>query len=380
MEIGKIKILIIILFILVLGMLLCNQICKKSCKIKYTENWISTDNTSCRNFPVICPTGSYCNTSGMTGSILCPIGSYCPNVGMTGSIQCPTGTYCPTNGMSAPNECPIGSFCSLTTTLPTKCPTGTYCPNINMTSALVCPIGTYCPNMGMTGALQCPTGTLCQTTGLSNPTDCPPGSFCYYSDSSIQCPAGFYCPITCSMPLTSMEKLTVITTLDSSNSLLPNTSNWEPTNAGGYRLSGSVTLNSDPKKFLIDTGMLTSVKIDASLYNMATSFLSDNWQNYDNKLQIEMYINNSPSGLIFDLNLDGGTKVSKAPIGWSLGETYYKFSPEKKINVELILNKPVFVTSSSYINFVNVNSGSVSNSAVFSNFKITTKTKYFITN
>jgi len=347
---------------------------RSKCDDDYIENWSSTDNTSCRNIPVICPTGSYCPTPSMTGPTLCPIGSYCPTSGMTDHKLCPVGSYCPDVGMKEFNECPVGSFCSSTKELPTICPIGSYCPNKNMTVALKCPVGSYCPNSGMANALKCPTGTLCLTEGLSNPSDCPPGSFCYYSYSSpITCPTGFYCPTDCSTPLKSIEKLTVVAELNNQNAMGPNPTMTGMT-GGGFVLAGTYTFNADPKKYLIDTGMLTSVKIDASLYYMASALGADNWQTYGNKVQFEMYINDSPTGLILEFNLDGGTR--KTYLSGFLNFVYYTF-PEKQINVELILQNPVFVTTTSYINFVNKDKNTtLGQSVLFSNFKITTKTKY----
>ena len=88
--------------------------------------------------------------------------------GSSSCKQCPTGFFCNDTGLSAPIPCRAGYFC----------PGGPF----NIT---VCPTGSYCP-AGVSAAVQC---KMCSNNGIASGSGCPEGST---SDSKLcQCPPGY---------------------------------------------------------------------------------------------------------------------------------------------------------------------------------------------
>lgn len=246
---------VVILFILSVIIYMCmSRMSKKSIQKETKENFDGTNESSCRNLPVVCPPGFFCPTDGMVAPIICPIGSSCPTIGLTGPVlakpgtfadkqgmvdatpasrgffcpdagmstqtACPVGTICDTTGLAVATPCPAGFFCPDTLTrtpcppgtfcpsgitAPIKCKAGTFCPTVSGIP-ITCPEGHYCPTEGLLAPIQCPSGTRCTTTGLITPVECPAGSFCPPNNNDvIKCPPGFFCPPTapgsvCSIP------------------------------------------------------------------------------------------------------------------------------------------------------------------------------------
>ncbi|XP_077578967.1 uncharacterized protein LOC144200597 [Stigmatopora nigra] len=155
--------------------------------------------------PLPCPSGTFCNTSGLalpTGP--CSPGYYCeggaieakPTDGETGSI-CPSGAYC-VEGSREPQLCPAGMFSPLpgrtTKNECQPCTGGFYCDQPGLSTPTgSCNQGYWCPP-GQISALPCPTGHFC-LKGSASPERCPSGT---YQDRENQafcniCDAGYYC-------------------------------------------------------------------------------------------------------------------------------------------------------------------------------------------
>ena len=97
-------------------------------KENFQENFNLAVNNSCRSMALLCPTGYFCPTTGLTGPHICPIGSYCPSYGLSAAKPCNSGYYCNTTGITSQIICPTGSFCQTTTGAPVSCTGGYYCP------------------------------------------------------------------------------------------------------------------------------------------------------------------------------------------------------------------------------------------------------------
>ncbi|XP_028320851.1 uncharacterized protein LOC114474630 [Gouania willdenowi] len=154
------------------------------CPIGTWSNMIGAQNlSSCQ----ACPPALYCNTSGLSQpSGMCDKGFYCsggavsnrPTDGVTGDI-CSVGHYC-LMGSSSPVICPDGTFSNSTgAEVCDDCPSGTYC--LSGEGVQPCPAGHYCVGGGVEGILPCPPGTYSPQIGLSQVEQC------------LICPAGFYC-------------------------------------------------------------------------------------------------------------------------------------------------------------------------------------------
>lgn len=143
--------------------------------------------------------GYYCSdgaasstpSDGVTGDI-CPVEHYCP-LGSSSPVVCPDGTYSNTTGIristASPTRIMIFSIkagfsllCSLFFSLNEgaevcdDCPTGTYC--LSGEGVQLCPAGHYCLGGGVEGILPCPPGTYSPQFGLSQVEQC------------LICPAG----------------------------------------------------------------------------------------------------------------------------------------------------------------------------------------------
>ncbi|XP_038155551.1 uncharacterized protein LOC119792815 [Cyprinodon tularosa] len=169
--------------------------------------------------PIPCPSGTFCNKSGLALPVgPCSPGYYCvggatearPTDGVTGYI-CPPGTYC-VESSGEPELCPPGSFSPLSGLTNEAscqpCTAGFYCEEAGLrTPTGPCRQGYWCPpGQSVATALSCPTGHYC-LEGSSAPEPCPSGT---YQDrekqgSCIICEAGYYCdlrvgPVNTSLP------------------------------------------------------------------------------------------------------------------------------------------------------------------------------------
>ncbi|XP_062816991.1 zonadhesin isoform X2 [Anolis carolinensis] len=203
------------------------------------------------SLPILCPPGTYSNTSGLKNlnqCLDCPPGFYCDGTNtqapsgpckpgyfcigasktatqmmakeghytLEGAVQpepCPPGSFQPSLAQSTCQECPSGMFCNHTGMVePLTCPKGHYCP-AQTTLPLLCPVGTYSDILGGTGIAickLCPAGMYCSKSGLVEPEGpCQPGYYCLQGSSSASpsglpfggpCPAGHYCPAGTKQP------------------------------------------------------------------------------------------------------------------------------------------------------------------------------------
>jgi hypothetical protein len=184
--------------------------------------------------PVPCPVGTFGNTTDLADAsncLVCPAGSYCNITGATASSgPCAAGFACPRNSSTpapAGHECPAGSYCPQGTPAPVPCPAGTFLPTpqqAQLSDCLACAAGSYCNVSGLTAVSgSCSAGYVC-ASGESSPTpaaracstghyclagaltesSCPPGEYQDETGRSTckKCPAGNYCPLASSVPLT----------------------------------------------------------------------------------------------------------------------------------------------------------------------------------
>ncbi|KAA8594284.1 hypothetical protein FQN60_005118, partial [Etheostoma spectabile] len=151
----------------------------------------------------ICYTGYYCSggavssmpSDGVTGDI-CPIGHYCP-MGSRFPVLCPDGTYSNTTGAGECDDCLSGTYC-LSGEGVQPCPAGHYCLGGGVEGILPCPPGTYSPHFGLSQVEQClicPAGFYCEDWGLFEPTGpCQAGYYCIAGSEGGLCPPAHYCP------------------------------------------------------------------------------------------------------------------------------------------------------------------------------------------
>ncbi|KAF3847745.1 hypothetical protein F7725_020773 [Dissostichus mawsoni] len=183
-----------------------------------------------------CPSGLYCNNTGLskpsglwyycsggavssmpseslTGDI-CPIGHYCP-MGSTSPLLCPDGTFFNSTGAEECDDCLSGTYC-LSGEGVQHCPAGHYCFDGSVEGILPCPPGTYSPQFGLSQVEQClicPAGFYCEDWGLFEPTGpCQAGYYCiagvnfqnpdgnFSTGVGGTCPKGKYCPEGTSLP------------------------------------------------------------------------------------------------------------------------------------------------------------------------------------
>ncbi|CAG6003426.1 unnamed protein product, partial [Menidia menidia] len=208
-------------------------------------------------FPILCPDGTYTNTTGAEmcdhcpsgtyclsgeGVQPCPAGHYCLGGGVEGILPCPPGTYSPRLGLSQVEQClicPAGYYCedwglfepsgpclagyycmagvnfenpdgNFSTGIGGACPPGRYCPE-GTGLPLPCPAGTFSDSLYLadaSGCSRCPAGQYCGTAGLIQPSGlCQAGSYCPGGDTTRTgsegglCPSSFYCPEGSAMPV-----------------------------------------------------------------------------------------------------------------------------------------------------------------------------------
>ncbi len=145
-------------------------------------------------------------SDGVTGDI-CPVGHYCP-MGSTSPILCPDGTYSNTTGMEnsfhgahqvswlkykmqASLHYFILYFLDEGAEACDDCPSGTYC--LSGEGVQPCPAGHYCLGGGVEGILPCPPGTYSSQFGLSQVEQClicPAGESIVTWFSSLLCKTG----------------------------------------------------------------------------------------------------------------------------------------------------------------------------------------------
>ncbi|XP_010794964.1 zonadhesin-like [Notothenia coriiceps] len=139
-----------------------------------------------------CPPGFYC----MEGSVVpspCPMGSVSASAGRTSLADCPpcpSGSFCNSSGLTEPSgPCSPGHVCSLGSTEPSP---------VSQSYGDVCPMGHICPQ-GSGLPIPCPAGSFLPDPGAYSPTQCrrcPPGKYCVTPGSSQPtglCFAGFFC-------------------------------------------------------------------------------------------------------------------------------------------------------------------------------------------
>ncbi|KAF3692794.1 Sushi, von Willebrand factor type A, EGF and pentraxin domain-containing protein 1 [Channa argus] len=158
----------------------------------------------------VCHTGYYCSggavsptpTDGETGDI-CPAGHFCP-MGSSSPVVCPDGTFSNSTGADMCKDCPPGTYC-LSEQGVQPCPAGHYCLGGGVESILPCPPGTYSPHFGLSQVEQClicPAGFYCEDWGLFEPTGpCQAGYYCIGGSEGGLCPPAHYCPDGSASPL-----------------------------------------------------------------------------------------------------------------------------------------------------------------------------------
>ncbi|XP_026534414.1 neurogenic locus notch homolog protein 4-like [Notechis scutatus] len=175
--------------------------------------------------PSLCPPGTFSNRFGqstVSDCQLCPSGFYCEGSGLTiptgeckesyycdsqkGPVSnytlypCPQGYYCPPGTQwSTQYSCPLGTFGAkprLTSILECQnCPPGKYCSS----PGLAGPTGFYCPEGTGLDWKPCPPGTYNPIQGIRSLVEChicDGGKFCLYhnaTDVTGECWEGFYC-------------------------------------------------------------------------------------------------------------------------------------------------------------------------------------------
>ncbi|XP_062894520.1 uncharacterized protein LOC134340877 [Mobula hypostoma] len=179
----------------------------------YQSNSAAEGEDSCSQ----CPTGHYCDTSGLEKPKLCPKGFYCTPESREKPQPCERGTYSNSVGLgtsSACTPCGGGQYCTdLGLTQPTGyCKAGFYCRERATTAAPVdgitgdvCTAGGYCP-VGSAFPVPCPMGTFSNTSGLRSSKEClpcPPGLYCSGLTTRAPtgpCRPGYFCTGGASSP------------------------------------------------------------------------------------------------------------------------------------------------------------------------------------
>ena len=158
-----------------------------------------------------CPPGHYC-PQGTEFSLQfpCPLSTYSPSTSAIDSntcLPCPTGQYCNGTGLDAPTGmCDPGSFCVPGSTSPSgePCEPGFYCPP-GANFALPCPPGEYCAGFALTSPSGfCDPGYYCIGSAITpQPTDgvtgdvCPMGHYCLGGSVNFTaCPPGTFGRVT----------------------------------------------------------------------------------------------------------------------------------------------------------------------------------------
>lgn len=140
-----------------------------------------------------CSPGYYC-LSGATSPSICPAGTYRSDYGGTDEasscLACPAGRIC----MSPGEISDLGS---------SPCSAGYYCElGVSVTNPLsvvtdggaLCPLYNYCPE-GSSAGTPCPVGETALVGGSLSCSTCPAGFYCGVAGSApVSCSAGFYCP------------------------------------------------------------------------------------------------------------------------------------------------------------------------------------------
>nr|XP_055052406.1 zonadhesin isoform X1 [Misgurnus anguillicaudatus] len=162
---------------------------------------------------LICPPGTFCNTTGLTNfsSFLCPPGHWCSGTGFP--VLCPAGSFRAQPGAASASQCNL-------------CPPGTHCPDPRVTgqpntAGIPCRASYECP-IGSVMEIPCRAGSYCRAqTGV--PTPCPAGYYCpershTYNSPQQVCHFPYYCPANSSAMLTCAD-------------------GWMPLNTSGLRTS-----------------------------------------------------------------------------------------------------------------------------------------------
>jgi hypothetical protein len=133
---------------------------------------------SAASSPVRCPSGSFCNSTGMAAPIPCPAGHYNPNPGADNSASCRkcfSRTSCFPYGQPAQRPCPSGTYCPSPGDEPKPCPAGSYNSAVGGTTVddcKPCTLGHFCPQRS-TQPQPCDTGKFSEKTGQSLCVACP---------------------------------------------------------------------------------------------------------------------------------------------------------------------------------------------------------------
>jgi hypothetical protein len=129
-----------------------------------------------------CPAGTFVSSPALLTSCAalasvctpCPLGSFCPYLRSAAMFpsRCPTGCFCNATGMAAPLLCPASHYCPSSDVGPSFCTGGSYSPfmvaSFNATCSQLCVMGTFCPP-GSSAMSPCPAGSFCPSDGMSAP-------------------------------------------------------------------------------------------------------------------------------------------------------------------------------------------------------------------
>ncbi len=121
-----------------------------------------------------CPSGTFCNVTGLTAAVPCPPGSICPTSGLNASVPCPQGQFCPVAGLVRGVSCPSGWFTALlASTSCSPCALGWLASPDNAACVSVCPAGSYL-NLTASQCVTCSGGVFC-LGGANSAISCPAG-------------------------------------------------------------------------------------------------------------------------------------------------------------------------------------------------------------
>lgn len=147
---------------------------------------------------IFCPAGYYCETTALTGPTdecspgyycpsgsssatesTCPAGYYCP-AGTPTPLLCDSGLYAASAGMSECESCPEGFRCLGGGSAPEACPSGRLCPSGSS-------IGNFCPD----GSVWDSTGDSINEASSCRP--CSKGMYCRAGQELGTCAGGYLC-------------------------------------------------------------------------------------------------------------------------------------------------------------------------------------------
>ncbi|XP_043937062.1 neurogenic locus notch homolog protein 1-like [Protopterus annectens] len=130
----------------------------------------------------LCEAGYFCTGRADTPAQHETMEGHYSSKGAFQALPCPRGTFQPIRAQSYCQECPSGSFCNETGLMrPFICPAGHYCP-LGGTLPMPCPVGSYLSALGSSGldsCQLCEMGMFCSRVGATVPEGpCLPGHYC----------------------------------------------------------------------------------------------------------------------------------------------------------------------------------------------------------